>query len=153
MKNIENIEKDLIQKLYLINLKNEQSGENIMRVFAEFFFTFDRFPGTIDHLPIIPTGEMPSFVKESDTISPSWLYQNFNYGDLRGLVSVHFLAPLNIYFGGNRTLCKDVMSEVFHNLSIKALSISDYSNLLKFNAVKKFNKNITYKFHKLINFS
>ena len=69
-KNIENIEKDLTQKLYLINLKNEQNGENIMQVFAEFFFTFERFLGTIDHFPIIPTGEMPSFVKESDTISP-----------------------------------------------------------------------------------
>ena len=101
------------------------------------------FRSTIDHLPIIPTGETPSFVKESDTISPWWLYQNFNYGDLRGLVSMHFLAPLNIYFGGNTALCKDVMSEIFHNLSIKALSISDDSNLLKLNALKKFNKNIT----------
>ena len=61
-----------------------------MRSFAEFFFTFRRFPGTIDHLPIISTGETPSFVKESNIISPSWLYQNFNHGVTRGLVSLHF---------------------------------------------------------------
>ena len=63
-----------------------------MRGFAKFFFAFGRFSGSIDHLPIIPKGETPSFVKERNIISPSWLYQNFNYGDKRGLVSVHFLA-------------------------------------------------------------
>ena len=68
-----------------------------MRVSAEFFFTFGRFRGIIDHLPIVPTGERSSFVKESDIISPSWLHQNFSYSDMRGLVSMHFLAAINIY--------------------------------------------------------
>ena len=58
------------------------------------------------------------------------------------LVSVHFLAALNIYFGGNRALSKDVMSEFFHNLSMPALSISEDSIVLKFDATKKLNKNI-----------
>ena len=75
-------------------------------------------------------------------MSPSWLYQNFSYGDTRGLVSVHFLAALNIYFGGNRALSKDVMSEFFHNHSMKTLSISNNSIVLKFDAIKKLNKNI-----------
>ena len=113
-----------------------------MQDFAEFFFTFERFPGTIDHLPIIPMGETPSFVKKSDIISPSWLYQNYNYDDMRGLASVHFLVVLNIYFGGNSTLPKDVMSKFFHNLSMQAMSISDDSIVLQFNAMKKLNKNI-----------
>ena len=51
---------------------------------------------------------------------------------------MHFLAALNIYFGGKR----DVMSEFFHNLSMQALSISDDSVVLKCNAIKKLNKNI-----------
>ena len=75
-------------------------------------------------------------------MSPSWLYQNFSYGDTRGLVSVHFLAALNIYFGGNRALSKDVTSEFFHNHSMKTLSISNNSIVLKFDAIKKLNKNI-----------
>ena len=75
-------------------------------------------------------------------MSPSWLYQNFSYGDTRGLVSVHFLAALNIYFGGNRALSTDVMSEFFHNHSMKTLSISNNSIVLKFDAIKKLNKNI-----------
>ena len=75
-------------------------------------------------------------------MSPSWLYQNFSYGDTRGLVSVHFLAALNIYFGGNRALSEDVMSEFFHNHSMKTLCISNNSIVLKFDAIKKLNKNI-----------
>ena len=42
-----------------------------MWVFPEFFFTFGRFPGNIDHLPIIPTGEAPSFVKKATLSHPS----------------------------------------------------------------------------------
>ena len=44
---------------------------------------------------------------------------SFNYDDTKGLVSMHFLAALNIYFAGNSTLSKDVKSESqsFHNLN------------------------------------
>lgn len=63
--------KDLAQNLYFIDLKNEPNAKNIMQVSAKFFFTFSLLPGTIDHLPIIPTGETPSFVKRSDIISHS----------------------------------------------------------------------------------
>ena len=89
-----------------------------MQVFAKFFFMFRRFSGTIDHFPIVKKGETPSSVKESNIISPSWLYWNFNYGDMRGLVSLHFLAAINIYFDGNIALSKNVMSKFFHNLSM-----------------------------------
>ena len=70
-KHIEKIEKDLAQNLYFIDLKNEPNAKNIMQVSAKFLFTFSLLPGTIDHLPIIPTGETPSFVKRSDIISHS----------------------------------------------------------------------------------
>ena len=43
--------------------------------FSRFFFIFGRFPGIIDPLPIIPGEETSSFIKESDIISPFWLYQ------------------------------------------------------------------------------
>ena len=55
---------------------------------------------------------------------------------------MHFLAALNIYFGGNRPLSKDVFSEFFHSISMQTLSISDDSIVLKFDVIKKLNKNI-----------
>ena len=58
------------------------------------------------------------------------------------LVSMHFLVALNIYFGGNRALSKDAMSEFLHNLSMPALSISDDSIVLRFDVIKKLNNNI-----------
>ena len=61
---------------------------------------------------------------------------------MRGLVSVLFLAAVFIYFGWNRALSKNVMSEFFHNLSMQALSISDDSIVLKFDALKRLNKYI-----------
>lgn len=61
---------------------------------------------------------------------------------MRGLVSVYFLDALNIYFGGNSALSKDVMSKFFHNLSMQALSISGDLVVLKFDAMKNLNKNI-----------
>ena len=39
-------------------------------------------------------------------------------------------------------LSKDVMSEFFHNPSMQALSISIDSIVLKFDAIKKLNKNV-----------
>ena len=91
-KHIEKMEKDLAHNYYFIDFKNEPNAEDIMQVFIEFFFTFWRFPGTIDHRPIVPTRETSSFVKESAIVAPSWLYQNFNYGNMRGLVSAHFFS-------------------------------------------------------------
>ena len=85
-KHIENIESFLAPNLYFINLKNEQNAENIVQVSVEFSCFFPKFPGTINHLTIIPMGEMPSFVKESYIISASSQYQSFNYGDTRGVV-------------------------------------------------------------------
>ena len=70
-KHIENIEKDLAWNLYFIGVKNKQNAENIMQGFAKFFFAFGRFPGSFDHLPIIPKGETPSIGKERNIISPS----------------------------------------------------------------------------------
>ena len=53
-KHIERTEKDLAQNHYFTDLKYEENVEDIMRVFAEFLVTFGIFPGTIDHLPIVP---------------------------------------------------------------------------------------------------
>ena len=40
-----------------------------MQVLPEFFFTFGRFPGTIDHLPIISTGKHLVLSKKTTLLS------------------------------------------------------------------------------------
>ena len=51
---------------------------------------------------------------------------------------------MNIYFGGDKTISQNVMSEFFHNLSLQALSIDDDSVKIKFDAVITLSKNLKF---------
>ena len=136
------MEEDLTLNHYsFIDLKNEYNTKEVMHTFDRFFFAFGRFP-VINDLAIILTGEVPSFVKSNDVISPSELYKKFSSESTRGLVCVQYLAALNIHLGGDKTIPKDAMSEVFHNLSMQAMSKSDNSILLKLDATNRLNKSI-----------
>ena len=104
-----------------------------------FFFAFGRFP-TINELIIVPTGDVPSFVKSIGIISPSELYKRFNSGDTRGLVCIHLPATLNVHLGGDNMISKNAMSEFSQNLSMQALSKSDDIIVIKFDVINRLNK-------------
>ena len=124
-----------------IDLKNEVNTREILKTFDRFFFAFGRLPA-INELIIVPTDNVPSFVKSIGIISPSELYKRFNSGDTRGLVCIHFLATLNVHLGGDKMISKNAMSEFFHNLSMQALSKSDDRIVIKFNAINGLNKSL-----------
>ena len=44
---------------------------------------------------------------------------------MRGLVCVQILAGFNTFLGSDSKLFKTTMSELFHNLSIQALTVED----------------------------
>ena len=50
-------------------------------------------------------------------LSPLHLFKKFRQTDANGLVSLHGLAALNIYFGGNQEASQIAMSEFFKNLT------------------------------------
>ena len=52
------------------------------------------------------------------------------------------MAGLNIYFGGEKKLSQDVMSELLYNLSYQVLSIDNKKKNIKFEEIIKLNKNI-----------
>ena len=84
------MEDDLRLNLYSsIDLKNEPNTKEIMHTFDRFFFAFGRLP-EINKLTVVPTGDMPSFVRSSDVISPSELDKKLSLGNARRLVCVHF---------------------------------------------------------------
>ena len=56
------------------------------------------------------------------------------------LVSIQFLAALNIYLAGSAKNSKDAMSEFFHNLSLQALSIEDDRIHITFEAMNKIHQ-------------
>ena len=126
---------------FFIDLKNEPNIKEIIHTFNRFLFAFGRFPAIIE-LRIVPIGNVPSFVRLRDIISPFELYNKLNLGNARDLVCVHFLVTLNVLLGGDKMISKDTMSEFFHNSSMQALSKSDDAILIKFDTLNKLNKSL-----------
>ena len=140
---INEIEKDLKLNLYsFIDIQNEANPEEIFHASDQFFYRFGRFPGS-NNLLVVPTGEIPYFVQSENIISLTELYKKLQIRSGRGLVCVQFLAVLNIYLAGSTKDSQNIMSELFHNLSLQALSIEDDRIHITFDAMNKIHQIIT----------
>ena len=95
------IETDLLNKNYFI--ENRDKREDVTLTF-------------VDHTDLIPVPHGKKHIVElKDVISPRSIYANCNSKDWRGLVSVQFLAALNVHLGGNRQFSQNVMNEFLQN--------------------------------------
>ena len=90
----------------------------------------------------VPPGVKPAFVRTSDQISPTEINEKFQNGPSYGLAAVQFLAALNVYFGGNKELSRNVMSEFFHNLSLQALTVDDDRIEITLDEIIELNRNL-----------
>ena len=122
-------------------LKSIENPRKLLKLFSQFFFKTGRFPGS-ENLAIVPMGVMPCFVKTNEVISPFDLYENLNSTSAHSLVLTQFLAAFNIFIGGGKTISKNAMSEIFHNLSMQTLSRDDDRINIKFDAIEEFNESI-----------
>ena len=140
---VEKMEEDFANEIYYTKkLKEIDSHVEFLKMFNKFYFKIGRFPGNHFDLMMVPPGVKPSFVKTRDEISPSEINEKFQSGPSYGLAAVQFLAALNIYFGGDKKLSQNVMSEFFHNMSLQALTIDDDNVKIEFDAVIKLNENL-----------
>ena len=136
------MKEDLANEIYFFdNLKDIESHVELLKIFNRFYFKTGRFPGNSD-LVVVPPGVKPNFVQLFDQISPIELNEKFQNTGSYGVAAVHFLASLNMSFGGDKNLSQDVMSELLYNLSYRVLSIDDKKKNLKFDRVINLNKNI-----------
>ena len=139
---LEPIKADLANEIYFTqNLKEIESHVELLKIFNRFYFKSGRFPGNSDFV-LVPAGVKPNFVKTFDKIYPVELNEKFQNGPSYGIAAVHFLAGLNIYFGREKKLSQDVMSELLYNLSYQVLSIDNKRKNIKFEEIIKLNKNI-----------
>lgn len=67
---------------------------------------------------------------------------------MRGLLCVQFLAALNTFLGGDPILSKNVMREIFDNLSWQALSKGYDKAKIQFSSIAVLVKNINYTLEK-----
>ena len=140
---LEPLKADLANEIYFYkNLKDIESHSELLRVFNSFYFKTGRFPGNYTDLILVPTGKNPPFVKSFDQISPVELNDKFQNTPSYGIAAVHFLAALNIFFGGEKNLSQDVMTELLHNLSYQALNFENKKVNIKFDQIIKLNKNL-----------
>ena len=96
-----------------------------------FYYHFERFPG-LANFTIVPRVSMPGFLKTEMPLSPLHLYRKFAGTDANGLVSLHGLAALNIYFGGNQHASQTAFSGFLTNLTNQALSQENDDIFLSF---------------------
>ena len=140
---LEPLKADLANEIYFYkNLKDIESHAELLRVFNSFYFKTGRFPGNYTDLILVPAGKNPPFVKSFDQISPIELNDKFQNTPSYGIAAVHFLAALNIFFGGEKNLSQDVMTELLHNLSYQALNFENTKVNIKFDQIIKLNKNL-----------
>ena len=143
---LEEIEDDLSREIfYNKKIKEITNHTEFLQKMSQFFYKTGRFPGSVE-MAIIPRGVTPSFVKENQLINPFDLYEKFQFTDSHGLVSVQFLAALNVFVGGNKNTSKNAMSEFFSNLTLQALSIEDDRIEIKFDEIEKLNKELKEAF-------
>ena len=140
---VEKMEEDFANEIYYTKkLKEIDSHVEFLKMFNKFYFKTGRFPGNHFDLMMVPPGAKPSFVKTRDEISASEINEKFQSGPSYGLAAVQFLAALNIYFGDDKKLSQNVMSEFFHNMSLQALTIDEDNVKIEFDAVIKLNENL-----------
>ena len=140
---LEPLKADLANEIYFYkNLKEIESHSELLQVFNSFYFKTGRFPGNYTDLILVPSGENPPFVKSFDQISPVELNDKFQNTASYGIAAVHFLAALNIFFGGKKSLSRNVMTELLHNLSYQALDFENTKVNIKFDQIITLNKNL-----------
>ena len=140
---VEKMQDDLANEIYFTKkIKEIESHVEFLKIFNKFYFKTGRFPGNHFDLMVVPPGIKPSFVKTRDEISPSEINEKFQSGPSYGLAAVQFIAALNIYFGGDKELSRNVMSEFFHNMSLQALTIDDDNIVIGFDEIIELNKNL-----------
>ena len=92
----------------------------MLHTFGNFYYLNGRLPYTNGHLFVLD-GEKPSFIS-GNKISLKRLYELFRGTKLHGLVSMQFLAKLNLFLGRKEKISKNPRTEQYYNLSIQILA-------------------------------
>ena len=139
---IEEMEEDLkIHRIYHKSIKKIENPVELLNIFSDFYFKTGRFPG-VHKLLNVPPGNNPSFIAKHDQLSPFDIYNKFKNTSCYGLASVQFLSALNVFFGGDKNISRNVMSEYLHNFSLQALTIDDDKWEIQFYEIEELNRNL-----------
>ena len=83
-----------------------------------------------------------SLMEKPDQISLKSLYEMFKVTKSHSLVSLQFLSALNIFLCGNIRLWKDIITELYKNLSLETRSSRDQ---IEFDKISDLTLHINFK--------
>ena len=139
---IEKMEDDLANhRIYFKSIKKFENSAELINVFSDFYFKMGRFPG-VHQLLNVPPVINPSFIEKHDRLSSFDINEKFKNTTCYGIASVQFMSALNVFFGGDKNLSQNVMSEFLHNLSLQALTIDDDKWEMQFYEVEELSRNL-----------
>ena len=102
--------KDISDDFSIKNYSYQDSLTNL-NDWISYYYLYGKFPGS-DEFVNVPYHKKPYFLKTETQLSPSNLYGKFSATTAKGLVSLHALCALNIYFGGNKDISKLAYGEL-----------------------------------------
>ena len=127
-------QKDIGDDFSSKNYLTDDSLANL-NAWISFYYLYGRFPGS-EKFVNVPFVNKPIFLKTETNLSPANLYSKFSATDAEGLVSLHALAALNIYFGGDQTISQTAYCEFMNNLTYQALSQENFTIFMSFDECK-----------------
>ena len=121
----------------------------ILETYRDFFYETGRFSGN-STIVSVPRARIPSFIESRDVLSHLSLCDTYAGRGMRGIVSVQFLAALNILLGGDSEQSRDAMSKLFHNLSWQALTNDNDKHQIQFGHISILVQSINQRIQKHI---
>ena len=119
-----------------------------MQSFAIFYYLNGRFPHA-NGLLWVPDSDKPNFISREKICSKT-LYELFRGTHSHGLVLIQLLALINLFLGGKEKILKNALAEVYHNLSLKALSVKEIGITLEFKKITEQMTEINLRLQNLI---
>ena len=95
-----------------------ENAFDLLHIFQMFYHFNGRLPLT-NGLLVAPDRETP---EQSEKISLKDLYEMLQGTKSHGFVSLQFLCALDMFFGGNISLSKNVLTQLYYDLSYEKLS-------------------------------
>ena len=106
----------------------------------EFFYMNGKFPAT-NRLSWVPKGDNPEF-NSVEILSLKRLYEFFIETRSHALVSVQFLAALNLFLSKKAQISKNGFSELYKNLSLQVLSKKEIAISVDFDSITELVKEV-----------
>ena len=107
----------------LASVDDSDGAVELLVLFDFFYFVNGRFTTTTSHT-FVPRPDLPLEVN-SEEVNLNKLYEIFHGTNSHALVASQFLAPINIFFGGNPESSRKFLMEVYENLTVSSLSTDD----------------------------